>query len=274
MSNSAVSDDSPVTGAAQLQHAQLAYQMAVEVGQFKSGFLARTSHELRSPLSRLLSLHQLILSDLCEDPAEMREFVGQAYESAKKLLELLDEVINVSKLEHGRMEMTIETVSLNEVLLEIYSLISLPAANRNLQLQLDFPEPEIYVKADWARLKQVLLSLMDTPIHLMSIGTLGVSVSADPDTGYAYIEISDQRPASFWQEALDSVGAIAPPDDRDAAANPAQSPTDFSPTFRLWMNQTILELMQGRLDLLEVPPPTDSDENSSTTRLRCAIPLA
>ncbi len=274
MSNSAVSDDSPVNGAAQLQHAQLAYQMAVEVGQFKSGFLARTSHELRSPLSRLLSLHQLILSDLCEDPEEMREFVGQAYESAKKLLELLDDVINVSKLEHGRMELSIETVSLNQILLEIYSLISLPAANRNLQLQLDFPEPEIDVKADWARLKQVLLSLMDTPISLMSTGTLGVVVSADADTGYAYIDISDQRPASFWQEALDGTGAIAPPADIPTPTTPTAHPADFSPTFRLWMNQTILELMHGRLDLLEVPPATDPDDNSSPTRLRCAIPLA
>ena len=56
----------------QLKQTQLAYQMASEMSKFKAGFLARTSHELRSPLSTMIGTLQLILSDLCDDPAEER----------------------------------------------------------------------------------------------------------------------------------------------------------------------------------------------------------
>ena len=61
----------------ELKQAQLAYQMAAQMSQFKAGFLARTSHELRSPLSSMIGLHQLILSDLCESPEEQKEFIKE-----------------------------------------------------------------------------------------------------------------------------------------------------------------------------------------------------
>lgn len=82
----------------QLQQTQLAYFMAREMSQFKAGFLARTTHELRSPLNGLIGLHQLILSDLCEDPAEEREFIGQAHERTLKLLKLIDEILTCKVL--------------------------------------------------------------------------------------------------------------------------------------------------------------------------------
>ena len=72
----------------ELKQTELALQMAAQMSQFKGGFLARTSHELRSPLSSLIGLHQLIVSDLCDDPEEEREFVAQAYQYALKLMGL------------------------------------------------------------------------------------------------------------------------------------------------------------------------------------------
>src|SRR5689334_21319694 len=65
----------------QLRQVELAYRMASEMSQFKAGFLARVSHELRSPLNGMIGMHQLILSDLCDGPQEEREFVAQADES-------------------------------------------------------------------------------------------------------------------------------------------------------------------------------------------------
>ena len=86
----------------ELQQTQLAYYKAQEMSQFKAGFLTRISHELRSPLSSIMGLHQLILADLCENPEEEREFIGQAHEKSFKLLKLLDEILNISKIESGR----------------------------------------------------------------------------------------------------------------------------------------------------------------------------
>ncbi|HBE52947.1 MAG TPA: sensor histidine kinase, partial [Cyanobacteria bacterium UBA11369] len=85
----------------ELLRTQLAYRMATEMCQFKAGFLARVSHELRSPINSLIGLQQLILSDLCEDPAEEREFVAQANASALRMVALLDAILNVARTEYG-----------------------------------------------------------------------------------------------------------------------------------------------------------------------------
>ncbi|XHX75955.1 MAG: sensor histidine kinase [Stenomitos frigidus ULC029] len=87
----------------ELQALQMAYQFATEMSQFKGGFLARTSHELRSPLNGMIGMHQLILEDLCDSPEEEREFIAQANESALKLIKLLDTVLDVARLEHGKL---------------------------------------------------------------------------------------------------------------------------------------------------------------------------
>ena len=123
----------------ELKQTQLAYQMAREISQFKAGFLARTSHELRSPLSSLIGLHQLILADLCENPEEEREFVEQAHEKSLKLLKLIDEILSVSKIESGRNKLDIETLQLAEFLQEVYNLTYLLAVNRNYPFTLSPP---------------------------------------------------------------------------------------------------------------------------------------
>ena len=84
-----------------MREVELAYHMAREMSQFKAGFLARTTHVLRSPLNGLIGLHQLILSDLCENPEEEREFIGQAHQRALQLLKLIDEILHIARAEHG-----------------------------------------------------------------------------------------------------------------------------------------------------------------------------
>ena len=114
----------------QIKQTQLAYQMAEEMSQFKAGFLARTTHELRSPLNGLIGLHQLILSDLCEDAAEEREFIGQAHERALKLLHLIDEVLSIARTEHGTNKLDIQAQPLAAILGEVNDLTYMLAANR------------------------------------------------------------------------------------------------------------------------------------------------
>lgn len=132
----------------QLQQTQLAYLMAREMSQFKAGFLARTTHELRSPLNGLIGLQQLILSDLCEDPAEEREFIAQAHERTLKLLKLMDEILNVARTEHGTNKLDIQPRPLIQILEEVHKLTYMLAANRNFPLQLLPADPEIYILAD------------------------------------------------------------------------------------------------------------------------------
>jgi signal transduction histidine kinase len=90
----------------ELQSLQVAYQLATEISQLKGGFLARISHELRSPLNGLIGMQQLILEDLCDNPEEERAFIAQANQSALKMIKVLDTCAGCGKAgawqaEHG-----------------------------------------------------------------------------------------------------------------------------------------------------------------------------
>jgi K+-sensing histidine kinase KdpD len=250
---------------AELQRTQLAYQMAKESEQFKAGFLARTSHELRSPLNSVMSLQQLILSDLCEDVAEEREFVAQAYTAAQKLLNLLDKLISVSKATYGTEKLTLQSVVLEDVFMEVQSLTMMQAQNRSQRLEIEYPDPDVQVIADPRWLRQVLVSLVDTPIALMQEGTIRVTSQVDLAEKMVHIHIEDERPASFWSESVDLLQTLQTRGQLSADAagkQAAQTIPDLleqapSPGISLLVNQTLVDLMGGRLEVLQVPSATE-----------------
>jgi signal transduction histidine kinase len=241
---------------AELQRTRLAYQMAIERAQFQAGFLARTSHELRSPINSVISLHQLILADLADSPEEEREFIRQSAGAAEKMLGVLDQLIGVSKTAHGTEQMALQPLSLHDVLAEVKRLTHLQAQNRNLRLEMTMPDPDVYVLADPKWLQQVVLSLVDTPISLMREGTIRVTTGAAGEQ--IYVEVEDERSAEFWQEPLDLLQVLK--------AGNADEMTLPSPGLSLLMNQTLIELMAGRLEMAEMPSA------SGITRIRCWMP--
>ena len=156
----------------QISQQQIAHWMATEMAQFKAGFLGRSAHELRSPINSAISLHQLILADLCESPEEEREFIAQAQTAAEKMLKVLDRLILISKVSYGVEPAQLQAVSLVEAIAEVDQLIRLQAQNRNLRLTIELPDSEIYVLSDPRWLRQALLNLLDTPISLMQEGII------------------------------------------------------------------------------------------------------
>ncbi|MEA5625475.1 HAMP domain-containing sensor histidine kinase [Nostoc sp. UHCC 0251] len=249
----------------QLQQTQLAYQMAREMSQFKAGFLARTTHELRSPLSGLIGLHQLILSDLCEDPAEEREFIAQAHERTLKLLKLMDEILSVARMEHGTNKLDIQPRPLAQVLQEVHNLTYMLAANRNFPLQLLPADPEIYVLTDYLWLRQILISLIDTAITQMEEGSICISSSTLPTNNFVNIWLDVPTHAIPWSEPIDLIKS------EDQLTQIDQGNAVLSPGMRLLMNQTLIEVMGGKLEIL---PSTIAKETSvQVTRLQISIPL-
>lgn len=272
--------ESPADLQTQLQQVQLACRMAQTSEQFKAGFLARTAHELRSPLNSIMSLQQLILADLCEDPAEEREFIAQAYGAAQKLLGLLDRLINVSKAVYGTEPLKIQPLCLEDLFMELESLTLLQAQNRNQHLQIEYPPADVQVIADPRWLQQVLVSLVDTPMGLMREGIIRVIPQIDRDQQQVRITIEDERPAEFWQEPIDLLPTLR---DRGAIHLPAGAKgfsaaeltalTDLgtlpSPGLSLIINQMLLEQMGGHLEVLAVP-----DADQPHTRIQCTLSLS
>jgi len=233
----------------ELKQAQLAYKMAAQMSQFKAGFLARTSHELRSPLSSMIGLHQLILSDLCESPEEQKEFIAQAYHSALKLLKLIDEIVAVSKTEHGSNRLNPEQLTLTEIFAEISRLTHLQAANRNLQLEIATPDPSVNLYADRDRLIQLIFNLIDSGITYMTTGVIKLSTT-EVNTDKVIIEIELECPISIWQEQKD----IEEDFDNNNLTEIRQflQEISLSANMKLLLSQTLLETMGGSLQLLDV----------------------
>lgn len=263
-------DESPVEAAnqniltllAQLKQTETAYQLAREMSQFKAGFLARTTHELRSPLNSLIGLHQLILSDLCDDPAEEREFVAQAHESALKLLHLMDEILEVARIDHGTRQLEIQPLQLARVLQEVYQLTYLMAANRNLPLELVAPDPDAYLLADPGWLRQVLVSLLSHSIAQIEEGKIVLSAQPIPEIESVQIWLDLPLATSAWSEPVDSIQF-------EPAAQPVGD-RPVSPGLKLMLHQTVLAQMQAHIEVMTVPTKTDP---ASCTRLQVTIPL-
>ena len=244
----------------QIQQTQMAYQMAKEMSQFKSGFLARTTHVLRSPLNGLIGLHQLILSDLCDSPEEEREFISQAHERALKLLKLIDEILLIARTEHGTNELNITSIPLAEVLENVHKIIYMLAENRNYPLQVIVPDTDVYVLADAYWLRQVVVNLLDTAILNMEEGSIYVSSNNNTQNNIVHICLDVPKATIPESEAIDYLN----PDVFNR-----EEENQVSPGMRLLMNQTILELMGGKLEI--VPYPI-LEEAAEFTRLQVSIP--
>jgi hypothetical protein len=173
---------------------QLAYHRLLHQAQYQAGFLATTSHELRSPLNQIISLHQLILEDLCEDPEEERLFVQQAFEATQQVLQNLDLLIAVSKLETGRVLPMLQPFSLTQVLSRVETMLQVQAANRSCRLQVTYPPEEIYGEGDPQWVQQVLMLLLEGAIAAHSTQISLTVPAIGTDTVQILIQGEDLHP--------------------------------------------------------------------------------
>jgi PAS domain S-box-containing protein len=132
---------------------------AERTNQAKSEFLSRMSHELRTPLNAILGFAQLLEMDHL-DPGQV-ESVQQILKGGKHLLDLINEVLDISRIEAGRLSLSPEPIRVTEVLGEALDLVRPIAAERSIRLEGAVPEAgHFHVLADRQRLKQVLLNLL------------------------------------------------------------------------------------------------------------------
>jgi PAS domain S-box-containing protein len=144
--------------------AEAARQEAARANQEKSEFLSRMSHELRTPLNSILGFGQLLEMDDLE-PAQ-REGVEHILNGGRHLLGLIDELLDISRIEAGTMTMSLEPVHLGTVLAEALSLIQPLAAESGVRVEADPAElGDLYALADQQRLKQVLINLLANAVN-------------------------------------------------------------------------------------------------------------
>ena len=136
----------------------------------KSDFLSNMSHELRSPLNAILGFAQLMASDSAPQTESQKESTGQILQAGWYLLDLINEILDLALIESGKLLLSLEPMSLDEVMLECQSMIE-PQAGK-YQVSMDFramPQP-CFVRADRTRVKQILLNLLSNAIKYNHAG--------------------------------------------------------------------------------------------------------
>jgi len=157
----------------------------------KSEFLANTSHELRTPLNSIIGFLNLIIDDLCQDEAEQKELLRHALESSRHLLDLINDVLDLSRIEAGRLEVELENVELEPLLSDVIENLNVQARAKGLALGSTGVSPEVVVHADSARLRQILVNVVGNAIKFTSEGSVSVSVETSPGSPYVEIAVRD-----------------------------------------------------------------------------------
>jgi signal transduction histidine kinase/CheY-like chemotaxis protein/sugar lactone lactonase YvrE len=157
---------------------------AEQANRAKSSFLAGMSHELRTPLNAILGFSQLLYraGDLSE---RYREFAETMYRSGNHLLAMINDVLDISKIEAGRMEIKGADFDLNALMKDLESMFRLDCRQKNLDFgfRVDSHVPE-YVHADASKVRQVLINLIGNAVKYTAHGSVTVSVSMNAPNGW------------------------------------------------------------------------------------------
>ena len=216
-----------------------AMEEAKEANQAKSAFLSAMSHELRTPLNAILGFAQILTSDsLPSTLPQKKEFAGHILKSGRHLLTLINEILDLAKVEAGAVNLSLEPVALRDVLGECRNMIEPIAAQRGIRVL--FPETcETVVEADRTRLKQVLLNLLSNAVkYNRDAGAVVVDTAFD-SPGKVRISVHDTglglRP--------DQLDMLFQPFNRLGQENSGQEGTGIG----LVVTRRLVELMKGAI---------------------------
>ena len=150
--------------------------------QNKSRFLANMSHELRTPLNAILGYTELILDEVYgEPPVKMREVLERVERNGRHLLGLINDVLDLSKMEAGQLALSLAEYSLEDVVVNVQSAVASLASGKGVQLKIEVPPNLPTAKGDERKLTQVLLNLVGNAIKFTDQGEVEIHAGAADD---------------------------------------------------------------------------------------------
>lgn len=219
-------------------HARVAGEEAMAANRSKSEFLSRMSHELRTPLSAVIGFGQLLQTDDLSE--RQQEAVGHIVKGGRHLLDLINEVLDITRIETGDLSLSPEAVQANTVIEEVVGLVGSLASASGLHLVSGAATCDAFVTADRQRLKQILLNLLSNAIKYNRPGGT-VSLSCELVGSSLRISVTDTGPGITEQ----SLPLVFAPFERLGAERSDVEGTGIG----LTLSRRLAEAMGGTLDL-------------------------
>jgi signal transduction histidine kinase len=171
---------------------ELASVQLAEASTIKDEFLAQVSHDLRTPLNSILSFTKLVLDGLCTSPEEEKEVLRDVFSSGQLLLRLVNDLLDISIIEAGKLALHLETLDPRAILDSTLPLVAVQAASKNLRLIDKTLEENLpMVCSDEIRFRQVLLNLLSNAVKFTKDGRVIVRAIQYQPEGHLRFEIED-----------------------------------------------------------------------------------
>ncbi|MBW4515111.1 MAG: GAF domain-containing protein [Timaviella obliquedivisa GSE-PSE-MK23-08B] len=160
-----------------------ARQQAEAASRLKSEFLANTSHELRTPLNGVIGFLKLIMDGMADDPEEQSQFIEEAHRSAIHLLSIINDILDVAKIEAGKMQLDLNPIQLDDLLGDVENFIRPQSQQKSLSLEILTPatRDEVVVLGNYQRLLQVMLNLLSNAVKFTHEGGITITAEVLPD---------------------------------------------------------------------------------------------
>jgi signal transduction histidine kinase len=241
-----------------------AWQDAKIANQLKNEFLATTSHELRTPLNGIIGSLRLIKDGCCDNKEEELEFIEQADQAAVHLLAIINDVLDISKIEAGQIYLNLKPIDFNKLLEEVISLQSGLIKSKKLTLTIEKRIPNIKIYADYYKFKQVLINIIGNAIKFTDFGTITLET---------YLTQTEDNLTNFLTIKVIDTGIGIPLNQQKKLFKPfvmvdGSTTRKFSGTgLGLAISKNLIEMMEGSITLFSL------GENHGTT-VTLTIPIA
>jgi signal transduction histidine kinase/ActR/RegA family two-component response regulator len=220
-----------------------AMHAATRATEAKNSFLSSTSHELRTPLNSILGFTQLLqMSELSDEDADS---VGRILGAGRHLLALINELIDIARIESGDLSLSLEPVQVRPLIEETSQLMAPLAAERSIRIIQHCAHPALAVQADRQRFAQILVNLISNAVKYNHEGGSITISCQEPGTGQAAIVVSDTGPGI----SPGNIERIFVPFERLGAAQTGVEGTGIG----LPLARALTDAMHGQLTASSVP---------------------